>query len=308
MPEHVAPANSRSGVDTVTGTRFCELSHRETLSSAYSVAPFLPHACAHSFRATRTATEIFLILRERRTLLDMSSISERALAATIDHAILKPELTRTQVDAELDIAAEWGVFSVCVRPSDIAHAVERLGGSGVAVGTVIGFPHGTTSTAAKVAETTQALADGATEVDMVINVAALRSGFDDTVVSDIRAVVTAAQGRVTKVILETALLDDEQIERGSRLTEQGGADFVKTSTGFAGGGATVEHVRLMRATVSEAVQVKASGGVRSYADAIAMLDAGATRLGTSGAATILGEARRVDAGEQATGDVDATSY
>lgn len=238
----------------------------------------------------------------------MPTITERALAATIDHAILKPELTRTEVDAELDIAAEWKVFSVCVRPSDIAHAVERLAGSGVAVGTVIGFPHGTTSTAAKVAEVRQALADGASEFDMVINIGALRSGFDDAVAADIAAVVEAASGRVTKVILETALLDDEQIARGSRLTERGGADFVKTSTGFAGGGATVEHVRLMRDNVGEGVQVKASGGVRSYADALAMLDAGATRLGTSGSAVILGEARRVDAGEESTGAVDASSY
>ena len=238
----------------------------------------------------------------------MPTITERTLAATIDHAILKPELTRTEVDAELDIAAEWKVFSVCVRPSDIPHAVERLAGSGVAVGTVIGFPHGTTSTAAKVAEVRQALADGASEFDMVINIGALRSGFDDAVAADIAAVVEAASGRVTKVILETALLDDEQIARGSRLTERGGADFVKTSTGFAGGGATVEHVRLMRDNVGEGVQVKASGGVRSYADALAMLDAGATRLGTSGSAVILGEARRVDAGEESTGAVDASSY
>ncbi len=238
----------------------------------------------------------------------MPTITERTLAATIDHAILKPELTRTDVDAELDIAAEWKVFSVCVRPSDIPHAVERLAGSGVAVGTVIGFPHGTTSTAAKVAEVRQALADGASEFDMVINIGALRSGFDDAVAADIAAVVEAASGRVTKVILETALLDDEQIARGSRLTERGGADFVKTSTGFAGGGATAEHVRLMRDNVGEGVQVKASGGVRSYADALAMLDAGATRLGTSGSAVILGEARRVDAGEDSTGAVDASSY
>jgi deoxyribose-phosphate aldolase len=238
----------------------------------------------------------------------MSHISERALAATLDHAILKPELTRGDVDAELDIAREWGVFSVCVRPSDVAHAVEYLSGSGVAVGTVIGFPHGTTSTAGKVAEVRQALSDGAVEFDMVINIGALRSGFDDAVTADIRAVVEASDGHITKVILETALLDDEQIARGSRLTEAGGAHFVKTSTGFAGGGATAEHVRLMRESVGEGVQVKASGGVRSYADALAMLEAGATRLGTSGSAVILGEARRIDAGEQSTGAVDESSY
>lgn len=205
------------------------------------------------------------------------------------------------------------MHSACVRPSDVAHAAQRLAGTGVAVCTVIGFPHGTTSTAAKVAEVRQALADGATEVDMVVNIGALRSGstdpsFDDVVVADIAAVVDAAAGHITKVILETSLLDDEQIARGSRLTEQGGADFVKTSTGFAGGGATVPHVELMRASVGPSVQVKASGGVRSYADAVAMLAAGATRLGTSGSAVILGQARRVDAGEDVTGAVDADSY
>jgi deoxyribose-phosphate aldolase len=238
----------------------------------------------------------------------MSRPTERELAATIDHAILKPELTREQVDADLDVAAEWGVFSVCVRPSDIAYAVRRLEGTGVAVGTVIGFPHGTTSTAAKVAEVAQALADGASEVDMVVNIGFLRSGLDDAVVDDIRAVVDAAAGRVTKVILETAYLDEEQIVRGSRLTEAGGAAFVKTSTGFGGGGATVEHVRLMRASVGPDVQVKASGGVRGLETAMAMLDAGATRLGTSASATILGELRAIETGTGATGARDDSSY
>ncbi|MCR2813433.1 deoxyribose-phosphate aldolase [Microbacterium sp. zg.Y1090] len=238
----------------------------------------------------------------------MSRITERELAATIDHAILKPEFTRADVDAELDIAAQWGVFSVCVRPSDIPYAVKRLDGTGVAVGTVIGFPHGTTSTTAKVAETIRAFEDGATEFDMVINIGALRSGFDDVVVDDIRAVVDAAAGKITKVILETSLLDDEQIARGSRLTEAGGADFVKTSTGFAGGGATVEHVRLMRASVGERVQVKASGGVRSLETALQMLDAGATRLGTSASATILGSLRAELDGREGASTVDETSY
>ncbi|KAA9129998.1 deoxyribose-phosphate aldolase [Microbacterium caowuchunii] len=238
----------------------------------------------------------------------MLEITEAQLAATIDHAILKPEFTRADVDAELSIAREWGVFSVCVRPSDIPHAVDQLAGSGVAVGTVIGFPHGTTSTAAKVAEARAAIEAGATELDMVVNIGWLRSGFDDAVVEDIRAVKDAAGSLVLKVILETSLLDEEQIARGSRLTEAGGADFVKTSTGFAGGGATVPHVRLMRENVSDAVQVKASGGVRSLATALEMLDAGATRLGTSGSATILGELRSILAGGTAAGRVDESSY
>ncbi|MTE23121.1 deoxyribose-phosphate aldolase [Microbacterium sp. ZXX196] len=235
-------------------------------------------------------------------------LTENLVAGAIDHAILKPEFTRADVDRELDIAAEWGVFSVCVRPSDVAYAAARLAGTGVAVGTVIGFPHGTTSTAAKVAELRQAAADGATEFDMVVHIGALRGGEDERVVEDIRAVVAAAEGAVTKVILETSLLDEEQIARGSRLTERGGATFVKTSTGFAGGGATVPHVTLMRSSVGPAVQVKASGGVRGLDGAAAMLAAGATRLGTSASATILGELRARLAGGAATGAEDASSY
>lgn len=234
--------------------------------------------------------------------------SEAEIAATIDHAILKPEFTRADVDRELDVAAEWGVWSVCVRPSDVAHAVERLADSKVRVGTVIGFPHGTTSTAAKVAELRQAQQDGATEFDMVVHIGGLRSGDEDLVRDDIAAVVAAAGGAVTKVILETSLLSDEQIALGSRLTEAGGATFVKTSTGFAGGGATVEHVRLMGENVSDAVQVKASGGVRGYDAAVAMLDAGATRLGTSASATILGEARARAEGGAGSGTEDTSSY
>ncbi|MET2012221.1 deoxyribose-phosphate aldolase [Microbacterium chocolatum] len=230
------------------------------------------------------------------------------IAAAIDHAILKPDFTRAAVDAELDIAAQWGVFSVCVRPSDIPHAVERLAGTGVAVGTVIGFPHGTTSSAAKAAEVRQALADGASELDMVLNIGWLLSGMDAEVEADIRAVVDAADGHIVKVIFETSHLDDDAIVRACRAAEAAGANFVKTSTGFAGGGATVEHIRLMRANVGEQVQVKASGGVRSLDTAVAMLDAGATRLGTSASATILAEARAVDDGAAATGAVDDSSY
>ena len=241
-------------------------------------------------------------------------LTEAAVAATIDHAILKPDFTRADVDRELHIAAEWGVFSVCVRPSDVAYAVRRLDGTGVAVGTVIGFPHGTTSTAAKTAEVQRALDDGASEFDMVVHIGALRSGEDDLVRADIAAVVEAAGGpasaggHVTKVILETSYLDLEQIARGSRLTEAGGATFVKTSTGFAGGGATAEHVRLMRESVSPSVQVKASGGVRGLEAAVAMLEAGATRLGTSASATILGELRARAEGRAASGAEDTTSY
>lgn len=238
----------------------------------------------------------------------MPDITERELAATIDHAILSPDLTRADVDAELALAREWRPFSVCVRPADVAYTVAALEGSGVAVGTVIGFPHGTTSTAGKVAETRQAIAEGAAEVDMVLNSSWLRSGLDAEVVADIAAVVEAADGRVVKVIFETSRLTDEEIVRACAMTSEAGAHFVKTSTGFGGGGATTEHIRLMRESSPASVEVKASGGVRSLETALAMLDAGATRLGTSGSATLLGEQRRIDAGEAASGAVDADSY
>ncbi|WP_224392682.1 deoxyribose-phosphate aldolase [Pseudonocardia sp. ICBG1293] len=240
--------------------------------------------------------------------MSATTLSATAIAGMIDHAILKPELTRAEVDAQLDVAARYGIFSVCVRPSDVAHAVARLAGTGVAVGTVIGFPHGTTSTAAKVAEVRQAIADGAAELDMVLNIGRLRSGLTDDVRDDVRAVVEAADGRVVKVILETALLSDDDVVAGCRAAEAAGAAFVKTSTGFAGGGATPEHVALMRATVGSQVQVKASGGVRDLDTVLAFHAAGVTRFGTSGTATILDDAAARDAGGAAAARVDDASY
>jgi deoxyribose-phosphate aldolase len=231
------------------------------------------------------------------------------IAGMIDHAILKPELTRSEVDAALDLAASQHVFSVCVRPSDVAHAVERLAGSGVAVGTVIGFPHGTTSTQAKVAEAAQAIRDGAVELDMVLNIGRLRSGLVDDVEADIRAVVEEAGDTLVKVILETAYLDDEQIVAGSKAAERAGARFVKTSTGFAGGGATTPHLRLMRESVSDAVEVKASGGVRGLDTVLEMLALGVTRFGTSASETILTElAHRHETGAASGVADDQTSY
>lgn len=237
------------------------------------------------------------------------TLTTAEIAGMIDHAILRPELTRSDVDAQLDLAARYRVFSVCVRPSDVAHAVARLAGTGVAVGTVIGFPHGTTSTAAKVAESGQAIADDAAELDMVINVGRLRSGLLDDVEADVRAVVRAADGRVVKVILETALLsDDDDIAAGCAAAERAGAAFVKTSTGFAGGGATLEHVGLMRRTVGPSMQVKASGGVRDLDTVLAFHAAGVTRFGTSGTATILDDADARTVGGSGPARVDDTSY
>ncbi|MGN7189537.1 deoxyribose-phosphate aldolase [Curtobacterium sp. MCBA15_004] len=232
-----------------------------------------------------------------------------AVRALIDHAILKPELTRDDVDAQLDEAAAHRVFSVCVRPSDVAHAVERLRGTGVGVGTVIGFPHGTTTTATKVAESLQALADGAFELDMVQDIGAARSGDWDRVEQDVRAVVDAAGDTVVKVILETAFLTDDEVVAACRAAQSAGAAFVKTSTGFAGGGATVEHIRLMRETVGPDTGVKASGGVRGLDTLLAMVEAGADRIGTSASARILDEvAHRAATGTASTAGDDTSSY
>ena len=232
-----------------------------------------------------------------------------AVRGLIDHAILKPELTRADVDAQLDEAASHRVFSVCVRPSDVAHAVERLTGTGVGVGTVIGFPHGTTSTAAKVAESLQALADGAFELDMVQNIGAAKSGDWQRVEHDVRAVVDAAGDTVVKVILETAFLTDDEIVAASRAAQTAGAAFVKTSTGFAGGGATAEHIALMRRTVGADTGVKASGGVRGLDTLLEMVEAGADRIGTSASARILDEvAHRAETGAASALGDDTTSY
>jgi deoxyribose-phosphate aldolase len=236
-------------------------------------------------------------------------VTAEAVRRLIDHAILKPELDRAAVDAQLDEAATYRVFSVCVRPSDVRHAVERLQGTGVGVGTIIGFPHGTTTTATKVAESLQALADGAFELDMVQDVGAAKSGDWERVEQDVRAVVEAAGDTVVKVILETAYLTEDEIVAASRAAVAGGASFVKTSTGFAGGGATAEHIRLMRETVGADIGVKASGGVRGLDTLLEMVQAGADRIGTSASARILDEvAHRVATGAASDRGDDTSSY
>ena len=231
-----------------------------------------------------------------------------SVAALIDHAILKPELTDDEVAADLETAGRWGVFSVCVRPSDIARSVARLDGTGVATGTVIGFPHGTTSTAAKTAESRRALEDGASELDMVLHIGRLRSGDLAAVTDDIAAVVAVAEGRVVKVILETAYLSDEQVVAGSKAAEAAGASFVKTSTGFAGGGATMHHLQLMRDAVSPAVRIKASGGVRGLDTLLQMRAIGVDRFGTSATDTILKDVQRLADTGATSGATDSSSY
>ena len=222
----------------------------------------------------------------------MPTITERALAATIDHAILKPELTRADVDAELDIAAEWKVFSVCVRPSDIPHAVERLAGTGVAVGTVIGFPHGAHATQIKVDEARLALDQGCEELDMVINIGEMIRGNEAYVQDEIKQICDLAHSRnaIVKVILETCYLTDAQKKRCCELSEAAGADFVKTSTGYGTKGCTIDDLKLMRASVSDHVRVKGSGGIRDLDTVLAARAAGASRCGVSATEKIMAEA------------------
>jgi deoxyribose-phosphate aldolase len=235
--------------------------------------------------------------------LSIDQLTYRDVAKTIDHSLLRPELDDAFIEAGCRLAARYDVASVCVRPVDVRRAKAILDGTDVAVGTVIGFPHGSSTTATKVFEARAALADGATELDMVIDIGALRSGRDEDVQRDIAAVVEvghAAQALV-KVILENAYLTDDEKVRGSRLTEAAGADFVKTSTGFAPGGATHEDLALMRRTVSQHVRVKAAGGVRSLDALLAVMSLGVTRIGATATAAILDEFRARKDGA----DVDA---
>ncbi len=220
--------------------------------------------------------------------MDSTGIDVPRLAKMIDHSLLRPELTTTEVLLGCELAATYDVASVCVRPADVSLAVKALAGTAVAVGTVIGFPHGGTTTVSKAGEATDALAAGATELDMVLNIGLLRSGEDDAVRQDIAAVVDASGGTaLTKVIFENAYLDDDAKLRACRLSTLAGADFVKTSTGFAPGGATLEDVRLMRASVPAHMRVKAAGGVRTLDRMLEFVAAGAERFGATATATIL---------------------
>jgi deoxyribose-phosphate aldolase len=226
------------------------------------------------------------------TELNSKTITYEQLAKTIDHSLLRPELTDQDIIEGCELAARYHVASVCVKPYHVSLAVEKLKGSDVAVGTVVGFPHGAHTTQTKVFEAQKALKDGAVELDMVINIGALRSGQTDYVREDIRAVVEAAKGRaLVKVILENAYLTDEQKVQGCKLVEEAGADFVKTSTGFAPSGATIEDLKLMRASVGPKVRVKAAGGVRSLDAILAVIDVGVTRVGATATAAILDEFR-----------------
>ncbi|MGF2617140.1 deoxyribose-phosphate aldolase [Rossellomorea vietnamensis] len=213
---------------------------------------------------------------------------EKNIAKMIDHTLLKADSTKDQVTKICEEAKEHNFASVCVNPGWVEYAAQMLQGTDVKVCTVIGFPLGATTSETKAFETKDAINKGATEVDMVINISALKDGNNELVKQDIQAVTAAAKGKaLTKVIIETSLLTDEEKERACRLAVEAGTDFVKTSTGFSTGGATIEDIKLMRKTVGPDIGVKASGGVRSVEDAKNMIEAGATRIGASSGVQIV---------------------
>jgi len=210
------------------------------------------------------------------------------IAAMIDHTLLKADAKKEQIELLCKEAKEYKFASVCVNPTWVSYANEQLKDSSVKVCTVIGFPLGASTSETKAFETKNAIENGADEVDMVINISALKDGNDALVENDIRAVVSVAKGKaLTKVIIETSLLTDDEKVRACQIAVKAGTDFVKTSTGFSTGGATVEDIALMRKTVGPEIGVKASGGVRNTSDAQSLIAAGATRIGASSGVAIV---------------------
>ena len=234
------------------------------------------------------------------TALNSKTITYEQLAKVIDHSLLKPELTEEDVIAGCKLADKYHTATVCVKPCHVKLAAEVLKGSDVLVSTVVGFPHGSNLTEVKVLEAEKAMDDGALELDMVLNIGQLRSGKIDFVREDVTAVCDAAHARgvKVKVIFENAYLTDEEKIAACKLCDEAGADWVKTSTGFAPGGATLEDLRLMRANVRERVQVKAAGGVRTLPAILEVIDAGVTRCGATATATILDDFKAQQEGKQ----------
>ncbi len=235
--------------------------------------------------------------------LDITTLTQEQFAKTIDHSLLQPQLTDGDVIAGCKLAARYHTASVCVKPYHVKLAAKLLTDSstesGVLVSTVVGFPHGSSTTEIKLAEARQALDDGAVELDMVINYGELRSGHLDYVAHEIKAICDLAHslGAKVKVIFENAYLTDEQKIAACKLCDEAGADWVKTSTGFAPTGATIADIKLMRANVSDRVQVKAAHGVRTLATALEMIEAGVTRIGATATATMCEDFVKWRAGE-----------
>ncbi|MFV0590549.1 MAG: deoxyribose-phosphate aldolase [Draconibacterium sp.] len=215
--------------------------------------------------------------------------TKEQVAKTIDHAVLKPDQTSADLEANAKMCAKYGVFSMCVKPCDIKAAKELLKDSDVKVSCVLSFPHGADTTAVKAFQAKQAINDGVDEIDMVMNIGRFLSGEYDYVLEDIKAVVEVAHqhGILVKVIQESGFLTPEQIAKACELSYEAGADFVKTSTGFGPGGAKPGYIDVMVKTVGDKMQVKASGGIRSWDDAVAYLNQGADRLGIGSTETVL---------------------
>jgi len=259
----------------------------EGLNLPDEVCPGCVQRCAQT--CARNTKQILAAGADRVSASERLTKIDPAIARVIDHTILKPEATRADVVKVCREARQYNFASVCVNPYWVPLVKAELAGSPVKVCTVVGFPLGATSTEAKVAETQAALRAGAQEIDMVINVGALRGGENEAVRQDIHAVVKAAHsaGAIVKVILETALLDDNQKAIASTLSKLAGADFVKTSTGFGPAGATAHDVALMRSVVGPEMGIKAAGGIRTLEDLRAMTAAGATRIGASASVKIV---------------------
>jgi deoxyribose-phosphate aldolase len=241
----------------------------------------------------------------------IQNLTERQIAKTIDHSLLRPELDDAFVEAGCELAAAYDVASVCVRPADVVRARRILEGTDVKVGTTIGFPHGNHETEIKMMEAVHALQAGATELDMVIQIGALKSGRDQDVQDDIKVIceIAHAAGAIVKVIFENAYLTDDEKIRACRLTEAAGGDFVKTSTGFAPSGATHDDLRLMRANTSPHIQVKAAGGVRTLDALIDVMNLGVTRIGATATEAMILDFRARKAGEAAAAaPADTTGY
>ena len=240
----------------------------------------------------------------------IETLTERDIAKTIDHSLLRPELDDAAIEAGCRLAARYDVKAVCVRPVDVRRATTLLADTDVLVAATVGFPHGNHLTETKVLEARRALEDGACELDMVLQIAALKSGRDADVEADIRAVaeIAHAAGAIVKVIFENAYLTDDEKVRACRLAEAAGADFVKTSTGFAPGGATHDDLRLMRANTSPRIEVKAAGGVRTLDALLAVMELGVTRIGATATETIIEEfrARKAAGGGSPAGEPSTT--
>lgn len=219
------------------------------------------------------------------TVLITETLTTEKLAKVFDHAILRPEQTTEDVIKGCELAKKYKLASVCVKPCDVAQASELLADTDVMVGTVISFPHGNSSTAGKVAESLQAIEDGAIELDVVLNIGHLKSGLYEKVEQELTEIITKSKAKNSevsfKIIFETAFLTNEEIVKACNISQAAGAHFVKTSTGFASAGATYEHIELMRASVPQEMEVKASGGIKTLDQVLKFLELGSTRIGSS---------------------------